>query len=90
MKDRDKLHKNAIGGVNDMDKGAIDRARKTDLVTLPKDVTGTNCFNCRYIKDQFKGIGYCKNPSVLQYVNARMCCALWDRIGAYRPFKKMI
>lgn len=83
------LDRNDLGGVNDMDKSALERAKKSDLVTLPSNVQGTNCYNCRWIGSPKKAYGaMCKNPKVQQYVNARMCCALWDAKGVYRPFKQ--
>ncbi len=91
MKDRIKMVKNANGGINDMEKPALERARKADLITLPKDIRGTNCFNCRFIRDPLRGgHGFCKHPAVSQFVNERMCCALWDAFGTYRPYKKYI
>lgn len=83
------LEKNDDNGINDLDKDALDRAKKADLVTLPEDVKGTNCYNCRWISKDKKAYGaMCVNKKVKQYVNARMCCALWDARGVYRPFEK--
>jgi hypothetical protein len=90
MKKKRDLMKNPRGGINDMEKGALMRAQKADLVTLPPNVRGTNCFNCKFLKDRVPSHGYCANHQVLQYVNGRMCCALWDSHGTYRPFKKTI
>ena len=85
------LKENKLGGVNEHDKTALDRARKVDLVTLPKGVKGTNCFNCKYISahdnDEYDA-AMCINPYVRQYVNERMCCDLWSGVGEYRPFKR--
>lgn len=89
-KDPTKLVKNSLGGLNDMDKVALARAQKADLVTLPKDIRGTNCGNCQYITEKTHEHGYCSNKKVLQYVNHRMCCALWDAKGTFRPFIKEI
>lgn len=80
--------KNAFGGINQEDRGALDRAKRADLVTLPRDVRGTNCFNCKFVKDKTMGKGFCKHPEVYQYVNERMCCALWSANGIYTPFKR--
>lgn len=83
-----KLIKNPLGGVNDLDQGAVKRAKEVDLLTFPKRISGTNCFNCRWIGNKQNDIGYCTNPKVKQYVNARMCCAIWDTVDSYRPYKK--
>lgn len=83
-----ELIKNEAGGINDMAKNAIERAKKVDLITFPSSVSGTNCFNCRFIQDKMKGYGYCTNKEVAQYVNGQMCCNRWDLKGTYRPFKK--
>lgn len=83
------LEKNDLGGINDIDIGAIQRARKADLITLPRVVEGTNCFNCKWIDSAKKPYGkLCTHPKVKQYVNERMCCALWSAKGMYTPFKR--
>jgi hypothetical protein len=83
------LEKNDQNGVNDTDKDALERAKHADLVTLPEDVKGTNCYNCKWISSDKKAYGsMCKHPKVKQYVNARMCCALWANKGMYQPFKR--
>ena len=83
------MEKNNIGGVNDMDKDALERASGSDLVTLPEDVKGTNCYNCKWISRDKKAYGsMCRNPKVKQYVNSRMCCALWSAPGMYTPFER--
>lgn len=84
-----KLEKNSLGGVNDMNEPALERARNTDLVTLPQAVRGTNCYNCKWISDARQpGHAKCHNKLVDQDVNGRMCCVLWSAKGEYRPFKK--
>lgn len=84
-----KLKTNDLGGVNEMGEAALARARKADLVTLPQAVRGTNCSNCKWVVQQReKGHPFCKHPSVKQAVNQRMCCALWDAKGTYRPYPK--
>lgn len=83
------LEKNDLGGVNDMSNVALVHAKRVDLVTLPESVRGTNCYNCKWISAQKeKDSAFCRNVSVKQYVNNRMCCALWDAKGTYRPFDK--
>lgn len=80
---------NRQGGVETTSVEELRRAKKADLVTLPKDVKGTNCFNCKYIKDIKHKIGYCSHPKVAQDVSEHQCCALWDSKGIYREFGKI-
>lgn len=64
-------------------KAQLERAKAADLVTLPKNITGTNCGNCSYIKE-----GFCTHKKVQQPVSARLCCAYWDAEGTIRPWEK--
>lgn len=83
------LKENELGGINETDKAALERAKEADLVTLPENIPGTNCYNCHWIssyKNEEKGM--CTHPRVRQYVNGRMCCILWTNPGEYRPFKR--
>lgn len=87
------LEENRLGGINEMDKKALDRAKRVDLITLPDEVDGTNCYNCIFIsshKQEEDDIDYamCTHPEVRQYVNERMCCTLWSGKGEFRPFKR--
>jgi len=59
----------------------IKRAKRVDLITLPEDVKGTNCGNCKWINE-----GFCTHPEVKMHVNDRMCCAEWDNKGVKRPW----
>lgn len=64
---------------------AIDtEALKTaDFITLPQDVPGTNCENCRFEKD-----GMCQHEKLKgQPVNEHNCCAYWDNEKALRDWK---
>jgi hypothetical protein len=83
------VKENKLGGVNEMDKPALERAKKVDLITLPDDIDGTNCYNCKWIsshKNEYDAM--CTHPKVRQYVNERMCCIMWSRTGEYRPFQR--
>jgi hypothetical protein len=72
-----------------MDKLALARAKEVDLITLPDDVEGTNCYNCKWISmHKGKHGSMCTHPKVRQYVNERMCCILWSNKGEFRPFKR--
>jgi hypothetical protein len=73
---------NKLGGVLAKTEKELQRAKNVDLITLPLDIDGTNCGNCKYIKER-----YCTHPRVRQDVNNRMCCVLWSRKGEYRQFK---
>jgi hypothetical protein len=62
-------------------------AKHADLITLPADVEGTNCGNCRHVRDKGKG-HYCNHPELEKSpVNERMCCKYWDNKGVIRHFE---
>lgn len=83
------LRENDQGGINEMDKPALARAKGVDLITLPDDVEGTNCYNCKWISEyKSDEKGMCTHPEVRQYVNERMCCIEWTNKDEYRPFKR--
>lgn len=48
-------------------------ADRVGLITLPKDIKGTNCSNCSFFKDNF-----CNRKNILLPVNSRMCCSFWE------------
>ncbi len=81
--------RNKLGGLDPTEKHLLERAKKADLVTLPKDVQGTNCFNCKYIENKDRDVGFCRHPKVQEKVTHRMCCALWDNSGIHRAFGKI-
>jgi hypothetical protein len=60
----------------------LKKAKNVDLITLPPSITGTNCSNCEYFKDNF-----CINEKVNQPVTKRECCALWDAKGTIRAWE---
>jgi hypothetical protein len=60
------------------------RAKAVDLISLPTDVKGTNCGNCRFIMADKS----CVHPEVRMSVNDRMCCARWDAQGVIRHFQE--
>lgn len=72
--------KNRAGGLIPTTEFQLIRARAVDLITLPKGLCGTNCGNCRHFSKN-----YCKHVLIQMPVNARMCCAAWDRKGTIRP-----
>lgn len=81
--------RNKAGGIDPEEKHLIERAKEADLVTLPKNIEGTNCYNCMYITDKSKDAGFCNHPKVKMLVNGRMCCALYDNKGILRSFGKI-
>lgn len=78
---------NRQGGYDPENIAALERAANADLVTLPLNVVGTNCGNCRFVTATGQGTGFCNHPSVLQPVTTRMCCALWDAHGTLRTWE---
>lgn len=84
----EELKNNAGGYIYSESENKI--AEPVDLITLPSDIVGTNCANCKFIQDKeeaLRGKGYCIHPKILLPVTARMCCALWDNTHAIRSWK---
>jgi hypothetical protein len=65
---------------------SMQRAKAADLITLPKETSGTNCGVCRYIR-RVGDHGRCVHPKVRMDVNSRMCCIYWDAKGVIRGWK---
>lgn len=74
---------NEQGGVEPQNKRA---AKLVNLLTLPLEVKGANCENCRYYNSFNKLAGFCHNPKVKQFVNKRMHCALWSTPGELKEY----
>lgn len=66
---------NSKGGVHIVNRIALKRAEKADLITLPGSQG----------PDDSK---LCEHKEVLQPVNDRMCCAFWDSPEALREWKE--
>lgn len=66
------------------------KAKEADLITLPKEVKGTNCSNCKFVKiiDEKHKIGFCEHPKVKLNVTDHMCCKFWDNKDALRSWEK--
>lgn len=83
---------NEQGGAEPENSAEMARAKKTDLITLPETIVGTNCSNCEYVgrvkKSQGIKVGWCVHPRVDQPVSERNCCALWSAYGVIRPWQK--
>lgn len=77
---------NPIGGYSYSNKSDVSVARRADLITLPKEIKGTNCANCMFVKilDEKKGLGFCNHKHVELPVTAKMCCIYWDAEGVLR------
>lgn len=56
------------------------RAKKAGLITLPEDVKGTNCGNCKFFNK-----GFCGHQEVSQPVLKSQCCDYWYRLGTSLP-----
>lgn len=82
------IKKNKLGGLEDHGLDELKRAKLADLITFPRGIAGTNCFNCRYVKDKNGDNGYCSHPMLRQYVSGRMCCNLWTESGMLRAWEK--
>ena len=76
---------NKGGGIIPETKEEMQRAKDADLITLPRNIQGTNCGNCKFIN---KNKEYCDHSKVLQKVNERMCCVYWDAEGSIRPWRE--
>ncbi len=70
--------------VESEDSERLERAKKADLITLPSNIEGTNCGNCKFFDSKSS---MCKHPKVAQKVTTRMCCAYWDAEGVKREWK---
>lgn len=75
----------AAANEEDRSKSEQNRAKHADLITLPKDVPGTNCSNCRFVKKSKDG-AFCEHEKVQLPVTPRMCCKYWDNKGVKRPW----
>lgn len=73
-----KNPKDHHGGIIPKD---LKKAKKVDLITLPPDIKGTNCGNCKFMDNDF-----CKHKEIQMPVNDRMCCAYWDNTKVKRPW----
>jgi hypothetical protein len=71
------LEKNKLGGFDPETKEQVNIFKHVDLITLPKEVEGTNCSNCRFVRKQ-NNLGFCTHKEIQQWVTPRMCCAYWS------------
>jgi hypothetical protein len=75
---------NASGGY-DYKGEAKETAKKVDLLTLPKNVSGTHCGNCFFFQQ-----GICSHKGIMLPVTDRMCCSVWDNSNSERSYEKNI
>lgn len=68
------------------DEQRLQRAKAADLITLPENIEGTNCANCKFVKTGENL--YCTHKKVLQNVTPKMCCIYWDAEGVIREWEK--
>ena len=74
--------------VNEKNKenmSALERAKHVDLITLPKEIKGTNCGNCKFFNVEKS---FCDHYEVAQEVKTNMCCKEWFAEGAIRTWEK--
>ena len=76
-------HKNHQGGFDPQTPEQMAKWKAVDLITLPSDVTGTNCSNCMHVSKQ-QGTGYCTHPEIQDFITQDMCCAKWNNKGVKR------
>lgn len=76
---------NRQGGIVPSNNAERQRARRTDLGTLPKSISGATCASCEYMEVLEDGTHWCINTNVDQVVSKRMVCSLWDAKGFLRP-----
>ena len=83
------MEPNKNWGIDYVEKEDLKRAEKADLITLPKEVKGTNCSNCKFVQivNAKLGVGFCTNEAIQLSVTKRMCCALWDAEGVIRSWE---
>ena len=79
----DKYKKDKQGGFIYTGDESLGKAKVADLITLPKDVKGTNCGNCKFMSN-----GFCNNENIQLPVTEKMCCSYWDSEGALRSWEE--
>ncbi len=79
--DPPKVRNDRFGGLVPQD---MKKAKHVDLITLPPDIKGTNCGNCKFMENNF-----CVHKEIQMPVNARMCCKYWDNEEVERPWGEM-
>lgn len=82
-------------GYKSLTPDELERAKRVDLITLPPDVTGTNCGNCKWFDQGYTRStpkqmidAQCEHPKIKLPVTDRMCCAEWDNDQVEREWEK--
>jgi len=83
-KDIQTFPKNKDGGYTYSGE-ALKIAEKFDLITLPKNIEGTNCANCSWYTP-YKDGGFCFRSNILLPVTAKMSCAYWNSLSVKRDW----
>lgn len=61
------------------DQNDLIKASSAELITMPKDISGTNCENCQY-----SDVDFCGHPSMgISLIDGaeNMCCDYWEAPG---------
>lgn len=74
----------ALGGIVPINLSA---AKRVDLVTLPDDVAGANCGNCKKWIVPWEVNGFCSHPEVQMEVSRSQCCARWEHPDMIRAWE---
>ena len=69
-----------LGGITPLEPKQISRAKDVNLITLPKNIKASACYNCKYSSD----MGWCKNSGVAQPIEKDYLCHYWDHPGTIR------
>lgn len=90
-KEKSTATKNDLGGF-DYKGDELNKAKKADLITLPKNVSGTNCSasNCTMYATTRDGKLFCKHPKIMLPVTDRMSCGWWDNNDVKRDWNKVV
>lgn len=69
-----------------------ERAKRVELVVLPKNIEGKKCGTCRYAKKHSKESVnlYCTNNAVHMNVKSNWACKLWEGKGVKRLQRKRV
>lgn len=78
---------NKLGGLDPQTPEKMKVWKKVDLITLPENIPGTHCFNCKFIKGKKDKVGFCDQEQIKDYVSNRNCCSLWSAEGVIRAWE---
>jgi hypothetical protein len=76
---------NAEGGYDPTPEN-MDQFEHADLITLPSNVSGTNCGNCKFLK-KIDDKMTCDHPDLEGIkITDRNCCRYWDHKNVHRAW----